>query len=46
MTSMRLLPEVEEELRAAVRFYEAEQEGLGRVLIQEVRHWVMSRPIA
>jgi plasmid stabilization system protein ParE len=37
MTSVRLLPEVEEELRAAVRFYESEQEGLGRALIKEVR---------
>ena len=37
MTPMRLLPEAEEELRAAARFYEAEQEGLGRALIQEVR---------
>jgi hypothetical protein len=37
MTPMRLLPEAEEELRDAVRFYEAEQQGLGRALIQEVR---------
>jgi plasmid stabilization system protein ParE len=37
MTPMRLLPEAEEELRAAARFYEAEQQGLGRALIQEVR---------
>lgn len=37
MTPMRLLPDAEEELRAAARFYEAEQEGLGRALIQEVR---------
>jgi hypothetical protein len=37
MTSMRLLPEAEEELRDAARFYEAEQQGLGRALIQEVR---------
>ena len=37
MTPMRLLPEAEEELRAAATFYEAEQQGLGRALIQEVR---------
>jgi toxin ParE1/3/4 len=37
MTPMRLLPEAEEELRAAASFYEAEQEGLGRALIQEIR---------
>jgi plasmid stabilization system protein ParE len=37
MTLMRLLPEAEEELRAAARFYEGEQQGLGRALIQEVR---------
>lgn len=37
MTSMRLLPEAEEELRDAARFYESEQQGLGRALIQEVR---------
>ena len=35
MTPMRLLPEAEEELRDAARFYEAEQQGLGRALIQE-----------
>ena len=34
MTPMRLLPQAEEELRAATRFYEAEQEGLGRALIR------------
>ena len=37
MTPMRLLPEAEEELRDAARFYEAEQQGLGRALIREVR---------
>lgn len=37
MTPIRLLPEAEEELRAAARFYEAEQRGLGRALIKEVR---------
>lgn len=37
MTPMRLLPEAEEELRDAARFYEAEQQALGRALIQEVR---------
>jgi len=37
MTPMRLLPEAEEELRAAVLFYETEQQGLGRALMHEVR---------
>jgi len=37
MTPLRLLSEAEDELRAAARFYEAEQEGLGRALLQEVR---------
>jgi plasmid stabilization system protein ParE len=37
MTAVRLLPEAEEELRVAARFYEAEQSGLGRALLQEVR---------
>ena len=37
MTPMRLLPEAEEELRDAARFYEAEQQGLGPALVQEVR---------
>ena len=37
MTAVRLLREAEEELRAAAEFYEAEQPGLGRALIQEVR---------
>jgi len=37
MTAVRLLPEAEEELRAAARFYDAEQPGLGRALLQEVR---------
>jgi toxin ParE1/3/4 len=37
MTPIRLLPEAEEELRAAAEFYEAEQAGLGKALIQEVR---------
>jgi hypothetical protein len=37
MTPVRLLPEAEEELRAAGRFYEAEQQGLGQALIGEVR---------
>ena len=37
MTSVRLLPEAEEELLAAAQFYEAEQRGLGRALLQEVR---------
>jgi plasmid stabilization system protein ParE len=37
MTAVRLLREAEEELRAAAKFYEAEQSGLGRALLQEVR---------
>lgn len=49
MTSMRLLPEAEEELRDAARFYEAEQQGLGRALIQEVRRackFIAEHPLA
>ena len=34
MTAVRLLQEAEEELRAAAKFYEAEQPGLGRALLQ------------
>lgn len=34
---MRLLPDAEEELRDAAQYYEAEQQGLGRALIQEIR---------
>ena len=37
MIRIRLLPEAEEELRAAARFYEALQSGLGLALLQEVR---------
>ena len=37
MTRIRLLPEAEEELRVAARFYEALQPGLGLALLQEVR---------
>lgn len=37
MTRIRLLPEAEEELSAAARFYEALQPGLGLALLQEVR---------
>jgi plasmid stabilization system protein ParE len=37
MTPIRLLKEAEEELRAAAEFYEAEQAGPGKALIQEVR---------
>ena len=37
MTRIRLLPEAEEELQAAARFYEALQSGLGLALLQEVR---------
>ena len=33
MTKIRLLPEAEEELRAAARFYEALQPGLGLALL-------------
>ena len=49
MTPMRLLPEAEEELRDAARFYEAEQQGLGRALIQEVRRacrFIAEHPLA
>jgi plasmid stabilization system protein ParE len=49
MTLMRLLPEAEEELRDAARFYEAEHHGLGRALIQEVRRacrFVAEHPLA
>jgi toxin ParE1/3/4 len=37
MTPMRLLPEAKEELLAAARFYESEQAGLGRSLLEHVR---------
>jgi hypothetical protein len=37
MTRLQLLPEAKEELRAAAEFYESEQRGLGRALLQEVR---------
>ncbi len=37
MTRIRLLPEAQEELRAAARFYESLQPGLGLALLQEVR---------
>ena len=37
MTRVRLLPEAEEELSAAARFYEALQPGLGLALLHEVR---------
>jgi len=49
MTSMRLLREAKEELQAAARFYEAEQPGLGRALLQEVRltlGFIAERPLA
>jgi toxin ParE1/3/4 len=49
MTPTRLLPEAEEELRDAARFYEAEQQGLGRALIQEVRRacrFIAEHPMA
>jgi plasmid stabilization system protein ParE len=42
MTAVRLLPDAEEELRAAAKFYEGEQPGLGRALIQEVRRALRS----
>lgn len=46
---MHLLPEAVEELRAAAKFYEAEQQGLGRALIQEVRRacqFIAEQPLA
>lgn len=49
MTAARLLPEAEEELRAAAKFYEAEQPGLGRALLQEVRRalrFIAEHPLA
>jgi plasmid stabilization system protein ParE len=49
MTPIRLLPQAEEELRAAARFYEAEQQGLGVALIQEVRRairFIAENPLA
>jgi toxin ParE1/3/4 len=49
MTTVRLLPDAEEELRAAARFYEAEQDGLGRALLQEVRRalrFIAEQPLA
>ena len=49
MMLVRLLPEAEEELRAAAEFYEAEQPGLGRALIQEVRRglrFISEQPLA
>ena len=49
MTAVRLLREAEEELRAAAEFYEAEQPGLGRALIQEVRRglrFISEQPLA
>jgi toxin ParE1/3/4 len=49
MTAVRLLREAEEELRVAAEFYEAEQPGLGRALIQEVRRgirFISARPFA
>jgi len=49
MTPTRLLPQAEEELRAAARLYETEQRGLGRALIQEVRRavrFIAANPLA
>ena len=49
MTLLRLLPEAKEELRAAAEFYESEQRGLGRALLQEVRRtlrFIAERPRA
>ena len=37
MTLVRILPEAEEELRAAAEIYEEQQRGLGRALLVEVR---------
>jgi toxin ParE1/3/4 len=49
MTPLRLLPAAEEELQAAARFYDTEQRGLGRALIQEVRRvfrFIREHPLA
>jgi plasmid stabilization system protein ParE len=49
MTPVRLLPEAVEELRAAAKFYEAEQQGLGQALVQEVRRacqFIAEQPLA
>jgi plasmid stabilization system protein ParE len=49
MTLVRLLPAAEEELTAAARFYELEQPGLGRALLQEVRRafrFIGEQPLA
>jgi len=37
MTSVRILPEAEEELRLAATNYDTQQPGLGRALIVEIR---------
>lgn len=37
MTRARILPEAQDDLRAAARYYEAEQSRLGRALINESR---------
>ncbi len=37
MTGLRILPEAEEELRAATLHYELQQAGLGTALLAEVR---------
>jgi toxin ParE1/3/4 len=37
MTKIRILPEAEEELRAATLHYEGQRTGLGRALLTEVR---------
>lgn len=37
MSTLRILPEAEEELRAAALHYESQQIGLGAALLKEVR---------
>jgi plasmid stabilization system protein ParE len=49
MTPVRLLSEAHEELRAAARYYEAEQPGLGFAFLREVRrtfHFIAEHPSA
>jgi plasmid stabilization system protein ParE len=49
MTPIRLLPDAVEELRAAAKFYEAEQQGLGQALMEEVRRacqFIAEQPLA
>lgn len=49
MTRVRILREAQEDLQVAARFYETEQSGLGRALINEVRRafrHIAERPLA